>query len=158
MKDLTCAHEYEYAVNQSIIGAYAGGRVASPHPYDAIPGSPRPESPCRLLFHTKRSRKRHINLSQPRALWAPPLASSTPDCPLTDKNPMGRDRFQGSVPHVHIAEVALTDYAGDLSPKGFASSAAPSRDITRTPRTQQRLLQLGKNMIIDFGVSGQANA
>ncbi|KAG0710549.1 Proteasome subunit beta type-3 [Chionoecetes opilio] len=53
------------------------------------------------------------------SLVGTPLASSTPDC-LLQIQPDGKDRFQGSVPHAHIAEV------------GADGLCSASRAITRT--------------------------
>ncbi|KAG0722876.1 hypothetical protein GWK47_005795 [Chionoecetes opilio] len=110
-------------INQSIIGGIRWGARRLAHPTTPLPGVTTRESPCRLPSHTKQLSTGNINLPQPRALWAPPWPP--PRRIVSYRyNPVGRigfkiqpdgERvgFQGSVPHAHIAKLALTDYAGN---------------------------------------------
>ncbi|KAG0718244.1 Aromatic-L-amino-acid decarboxylase [Chionoecetes opilio] len=89
-------------IHQSL-GAYAGGRVASPT-LRRHSGGHHARAPMQAPFPYQAALDKKHQLAPATSLVGAPLASSTPDC-LLQIQPDGKDRFQGSVPHVHIAEV-----------------------------------------------------
>ncbi|KAG0727966.1 putative cysteine--tRNA ligase, mitochondrial [Chionoecetes opilio] len=92
------------SINQSM-GHTPGG--VSPHPpYDATPGGHHARVPMQAPFPYQAALDKKHQLAPATSLVGDPLASSTPDC-LLQIQPDGKDRFQGSVPHAHIAEVGV---------------------------------------------------
>ncbi|KAG0693886.1 hypothetical protein GWK47_027335 [Chionoecetes opilio] len=92
-------------VTQSINhwGHTPGGASPRP-PYDATPGGHHARVPMQAPFPYQAALDKKHQLAPATSLVGAPLASSTPDC-LLQIQPDGKDQFQGSVPHAHIAEV-----------------------------------------------------
>ncbi|KAG0718103.1 Nicotinate phosphoribosyltransferase [Chionoecetes opilio] len=97
-----------------------GGASLRP-PYDATPGGHHVRVPMQAPFLYQAALDKKHQLAPATSLMGAPLASSTPDC-LLQIQPDGKDRFQGSVPHAHIAEVGADGLCSkpptpDLGPK-----------------------------------------
>ncbi|KAG0710593.1 putative uncharacterized transposon-derived protein F52C9.6 [Chionoecetes opilio] len=92
---------YKLSINHW--GHTPGGASPRP-PYDATPGGHHARVPMQAPFSYQAALDKKHQLALATSLVGAPLASSTPDC-LLQIQPDGKDQFEGSVPHAHIAEV-----------------------------------------------------
>ncbi|KAG0725226.1 hypothetical protein GWK47_039020 [Chionoecetes opilio] len=92
----------------STVGNCLWARGASPRPpYDATAGghhAARDPLQAPFPYQAALDKKTSTQLAPAPSLVGALLASSTPGC-LLQMQPDGKDRFQGSVPHAHIAGV-----------------------------------------------------
>ncbi|KAG0721654.1 hypothetical protein GWK47_046043 [Chionoecetes opilio] len=102
---------------------------ASPRPlYDAAPGGHHMRVLMQAPFPYQGTLDRKYQLAPATSLVCAPLASSTPDC-LLQIQPDEKDRFQGSVPHAHVAELGADGLCSSGSNGGVGTQKGWGRAV-----------------------------